>query len=236
MCGNCLFDQRSGVVAAELGVQPGLPGARSQGDTILIIEDKALCRAGMGDLLALAGVAGRPAFAASLKQAMECRDMPAWRIALVHLAAIDFDFEGLRRLAAATKAPIVVIDERPNPTYARLARQAGARGYICKTFEMEQVRGLMRAVQDGAEHFPPDTRLARPGVAPLGAAGLSPRQLEVLNCVALGMSNQEIGRALGITVGTVKLHVHAILQATRARNRMELALIANRFQIPTPEN
>lgn len=183
----------------------------------------------MQDLLALAGLVGRAVFSGSLAQALACRDRPDWRIALVHLDAIGFDFEGLRRLARSTDAPVVVIDERPNLTYARLAQQAGARGYVCKTYDLEQVRGIMRAVQGGAEHFPPGTPEARVEGA-LGAAGLSPRQMDVLKCVALGMSNLEIARALGITVGTVKLHVHAILRSTGARNRLELALIANRFQ------
>ena len=65
-----------------------------------------------------------------------------------------------------------------------------------------------------------------------GSAGLSPRQLDVLKCVAVGMSNPEIARSLGITLGTVKLHIHAILRMTGARNRTEAALIAGRFLAP----
>ena len=45
----------------------------------------------------------------------------------------------------------------------------------------------------------------------------------------------KIARALGITVGTVKLHTHAILRATGTRNRTEVALIAGRFLAPIVE-
>jgi DNA-binding NarL/FixJ family response regulator len=52
--------------------------------------------------------------------------------------------------------------------------------------------------------------------------GLTPRQQDVAALVACGLSNKQIARRSGITVGTVKDHVHAILRATGCRSRAEL--------------
>ena len=53
---------------------------------------------------------------------------------------------------------------------------------------------------------------------------LTPRQREVVACLRLGLSNREIGQRLGITEGTVKIHLHSALGRTGLRNRTELAL------------
>ena len=56
---------------------------------------------------------------------------------------------------------------------------------------------------------------------------LSPREEEVLECLARGMQNKMIGRMLGITEGTVKTHVKSILRKTDTSNRTRLALWAS---------
>jgi DNA-binding NarL/FixJ family response regulator len=59
--------------------------------------------------------------------------------------------------------------------------------------------------------------------------GLTRRENEVVLLVVSGMSNQEIARQLGLSVGTVKLHVHSIFRKTGARRRYDLiAQIATR--------
>lgn len=61
------------------------------------------------------------------------------------------------------------------------------------------------------------------------AKGLTTRQSEILAQLYLGRANQEIARVLGISPGTVKAHVHAILKLVGARNRTEAALLAGRL-------
>lgn len=198
-------------------------------DTVLIIKDKPLCAAGAAHLVASMGVVGPSAFATNLAQALEIAASPSTRLVLADLATLGLDFEGLRRLALVTGAPVIVIDERLNTTFAGLARQAGARGYVCKTYDVAQAGAVVRSVLEGGEHFPRSLRTGPRSTAAVGAGSLSPRRLEVLKCVARGFSNQEIGRMLGITAGTVKVHVHAILRMTGARNRTEVAVIAERL-------
>jgi two-component system NarL family response regulator len=233
MCGNCISRHAKVADLPGLTVDLGLP-SQARAATLLIVQDKPLCAAGAGHLVAAMGLEGPPVVAPCFERAMELVDSPSIRLILVDLPSIRFDFEGLRRLALAASAPIIALDERPSATIAGLARQAGARGYVCKSFEFSQARAVLRSVLEGGEHFSRSVPSSRRSEA-RGAAKLSLRQLEVLKCVAMGMKNQEIGRALGITPGTVKLHVHAILRITGACNRIELALIADRFLAPMAE-
>jgi DNA-binding CsgD family transcriptional regulator len=57
-------------------------------------------------------------------------------------------------------------------------------------------------------------------------SGLTPRQREVALLLGSGMSNKEIARRLGLSVGTVKQHVHTILLKAGARTRFELVALA----------
>lgn len=234
MCGD--FPAGAGgadVAAADLGVELGVAAARPR--VSLIVEEKPICRVAMADLLKSIVPETSPVFAASLPQGLDAAHARRPQVALVDLFSIGFDFEGLRRLVAASGAAVVAVDDRPNPTFARLARLAGACGYASKNYEMEPFRSVVRSVVEGGAHFPRELEEALPRGPARAASGLSPRQLEVLKCIAVGMSNQEIGRSLGITPGTVKLHIHAILRATGTRNRTEVALIAGRFLAPMAE-
>lgn len=229
MCGDCISEHLDiGSVlapATDLDFRAG----EAEAISILIVKDRSLCAAGVAHLVAAMGVEGAAGVAADLGRASEIAGSPAMQLVLVDLATIGFDFEGLRRLALATHAPIIVIDERLNTTFSGLARQAGARGYIAQSFDLAQASAVIRSVMVGGEHFPRSTQRGGTAVAMPGAGGLSARRMEVLKCVALGMSNTEIGRVLGIAAGTVKVHIHEILRITGARNRTEVAVNAERL-------
>ncbi len=185
-----------------------------------IVEEKPICRLAIGNLVTEVAGGAPPGFAASLPEAAKAAVSHGANLLLVDLFSIGFDFEGLRRLIAATQAPTIAIDDRPNPTFAALAHMAGARGYASKSCEIDKFQSVIRAVVEGGEHFPRNTATRfRRQAPPSPSLGLSPRQMEVLKCIAVGMSNQQIASSLGITLGTVKLHIHAILRLTGTRNR-----------------
>ncbi len=66
--------------------------------------------------------------------------------------------------------------------------------------------------------FPDDSR---------SAESLSPREVEVLRCIAMGLSNKQISEQLGISDGTVKVHVKHVLKKLRFATRVEAALWAS---------
>jgi two-component system nitrate/nitrite response regulator NarL len=84
----------------------------------------------------------------------------------------------------------------------------------------ELVGSLAGLVRGGAGAAAPAPRPAVP------FAELTPRELEILACIADGSSNKMIARALAITDGTVKLHVKAILRKLGMRSRVEAAVSA----------
>lgn len=61
-------------------------------------------------------------------------------------------------------------------------------------------------------------------------ARLTPRQLEVLELMAKGLTNREIARVLGIASGTAKLHVSAVIDALEVTNRTEAAVALQDFR------
>jgi len=83
------------------------------------------------------------------------------------------------------------------------------------------------ALKEGVEqmrHQNPEERAATQSVQVPGLASLSPRQLEVAQLIARGMTNYQISCELGISENTVKLYVSQVLRATNMHNRTMLAL------------
>jgi DNA-binding NarL/FixJ family response regulator len=154
-------------------------------------------------------------------------------VALVDLATVNYDFEGLRALAAQLDpCPVIAVDDRPNPAFSRIAETIKCRGYIAKTLDREQFARAIQLVISGQPSFLIDCADAdgssdRHHVE--GGGVLTPRQRAVLAWIARGSSNEEIATELGISVGTVKTHVHTVLRRIGARNRTEAAIVAARF-------
>lgn len=104
------------------------------------------------------------------------------------------------------------------------AFQAGARGYLLKSMERETLVQAIRVVHSGQNYIPPlvAERLSRRMPRPQ----LSARELDVLERIVEGLSNKEIGSALDITEGTVKLHVHNLLEKLGVADRTQAATAA----------
>ncbi len=106
------------------------------------------------------------------------------------------------------------------------AIQAGASGYLLKDMPLKTLVEAIRSVHAGHKYFPPDisVRLAER----LHQAVPTERELIVLQKIAKGMSNKEIGNELGITEGTVKAHVTNILSKLHAADRTQAVTTAIR--------
>ena len=104
------------------------------------------------------------------------------------------------------------------------ALEAGVRGYILKEMVHTEVVRAIRTVHSGKRLMPQEVaeRLSEyfPQVA------LTPREVEVLGCVAKGMANKEIATRLGTASGTVKMHIQNILAKLGASDRTHAVTIA----------
>lgn len=131
-------------------------------------------------------------------------------------------------VAASAPARVVALDERPNRGALERARTQGMDGYVTKTTPGNLLAAQLGVVLAGGSSFP-NVAPAECGTRELPWSGrLSPRQRQVLELLLKGRSNQEIAEDLGIKTATVKLHVHAVLRASGARNRTGLVVLGLR--------
>jgi DNA-binding NarL/FixJ family response regulator len=121
------------------------------------------------------------------------------------------------------------------------ALQAGAAGYALKGVGGADLMRIARSVANGEVYVPPSlaanllVNVARhPAPAPASASpadALSDRERRVLELLAGGQSNREIGERLHLTEKTLKFYVTSILQKLSVRNRFEAALQAHELSI-----
>ncbi|HXJ60919.1 MAG TPA: response regulator transcription factor [Verrucomicrobiae bacterium] len=95
--------------------------------------------------------------------------------------------------------------------------KAGARGYLPKDSSQDEILDAVRRVSLGETYLP--ARIVQKVTESMRKPELSPRELEVLQCVAAGKSNKEIGVQLFIAEGTVKTHVKSVLEKLGAVGR-----------------
>lgn len=151
-------------------------------------------------------------------------------LALVDLNMPGMDgVAGLRRLReAAPTLPVVVASGQEDAATIRAVLAAGAVGFIPKSERSDVLLGALRLVQSGGTYVPSRLLAAPPAAA---APELTPRQLDVLHCLLRGDPNKSIARELGLTEGTVKIHIAAILRVLQARNRTEAVVRARALGI-----
>jgi two-component system, NarL family, response regulator len=104
--------------------------------------------------------------------------------------------------------------------------RAGARGYLVKVADPQEIREAVRRVAKGETFFSSEIglRLAKSVASPR----LSKREMDVLGCLASGKGNREIGRSLDISEGTIKFHVKSILRKLGVIGRAEAVAVATR--------
>lgn len=104
------------------------------------------------------------------------------------------------------------------------AVQAGARSYLPKSVQRDELLQAIRAVHAGQHYFPP--AVAEKLASRVQRGELSVREHETLHLIVRGASNKEIATALGISEVTVKLHVGHVLAKLRVSDRTQAATAA----------
>ena len=167
----------------------------------------------------------------------------ALRLAHEHLpdiALLDVTMPGSGLRAArdiattcpATKIVMLTVSEDEDNLLAAL--KAGACGYVLKGVSARELLAVLRSVHAGEVYVAPSLawrllgEMSKPRTAePLDE--LTAREREVLELVATGLSNQEIGQRLGLAEKTIKHYMTNILAKLQVRSRVEAALLAHKI-------
>ena len=126
--------------------------------------------------------------------------------------------------AAFNTARIIVLTTYDGDEDIYRGLRAGAKGYLLKDSKPIELRAAIRTVHSGQQYIP--SHVGAKLVQRLNNPELTDRELEVLQLVAQGMSNLEIGAALNITESTVKSNLNRILSKLGAKDRTQATIIA----------
>lgn len=206
---------------------------------VLLVDDHAVLRHGLRLILQSSGdmtVVGEASTAAE-GVALAASLRPD--VVLMDLQLPDFDgIEATQRVRSVypeARVLILTVSERKSDLVAAL--RAGARGYLLKSMESQDVLDAVRRVARGEAALPPRLaaqlleELAEPAAA---APDLTEREAEVLACLARGLGNKEIATELNISENTVKTHVRNVLAKLNARSRSEAIAVALRQGLVKP--
>ena len=210
---------------------------------VLIVDDQALVRAGFRLILEtqpdieVVGDASDGATAVRLAR----RHRPDVILMDVRMPGLD-GIEATRQILGGTDVPgtthprVIILTTFDLDELVYAAMQSGASGFLLKDVTPERLINSVRTVVDGDALLAPAItrrlveRFARPTAptsgSPDAVGSLTPRELEVFQLLARGMSNAEIGESLVVSEATVKTHVASVLGKLGVRNRAQAVILA----------
>jgi two-component system nitrate/nitrite response regulator NarL len=208
---------------------------------VMLVDDHALCRSGLSDLLehrggvAVVAATGDPALVLPMLR----EHQPALMVLDLRLGKID-GLSVLRMIRSeGWDIPVVILTMSDSEDDMSAALRAGVRGYLLKDMEPEEIIDGINRVTRGEMVVAPDMMLKFAQILQSGPKGsamgslvatLTERERQVLEHVAGGQSNKVIARALDISHNTVKLHVRHIMGKLNLRSRVEAAVFSFEYQ------
>ncbi len=213
---------------------------------VVIADDQALVRTGFRMILAADGI-DVVAEAADGDEAVSAvrRTRPDVVLMDIRMPGTD-GLEATRRILAEAAPPprIVVLTTYDLDRYVYAALGAGASGFLLKDVTPEHLTAAVRLVRSGDALLAPAItrrlveRFAGSGArtAPLhrDLTTLTPRELEVLEALARGLTNAELAARFRLSEATVKTHVARILSKLRLRDRAQAVIAAYETGLVTP--
>jgi len=207
---------------------------------VLVVDDHALMRAGLGGLIDGADDMRVVGMAADGLEALDLVGGSS-----PHVVLMDLSMPGMDGITATERisrdhpgTAVLVLTSFSDQQRVTDALDAGAVGYVLKDSEPATLLEAIRAVARGLS--PLDPRVARmvldgrrPPVPP-PAAELTDREREVLSLVGRGLPNKQVARILGIREATVKAHLTSVFQRIGVRDRTSAALWAQENLPRTP--
>jgi len=205
---------------------------------LVIVDDHQLFREGVAQVLA-----HEPDLSV-IGQGATAEDAPTLaRTLSPDLMLLDIDLPGggmdvigpVRAASPATR--IAMLTASTDEEQVLDALKAGAQGYILKGVSARELVAIIRAIHRGERYVPPALAAAmltgvggQNTIAKAPPDALTEREQQILDLVAQGASNKEIGQQLHLTEKTVKYYMTNILQKLGVRNRVEAAMLSRQSQ------
>jgi two-component system, NarL family, nitrate/nitrite response regulator NarL len=209
---------------------------------LLIVDDHPVVREGLAVLLRQLAPEVMVLLAESGSQGLDLTNgHPDLDLVVLDLAMPESDgFAMLHEFGRLQpQLPVVVVSSSEDPRDVRRALASGALGYIPKSAPPRTILAAVQFVLAGNVYVP--TLLAQNPASMRDEAGedsarksivsLTGRQMDVLRLLREGRSNKEIGRTLGLSEKTVKVHVTALFKALNVANRLQAAAMADKVTL-----
>ncbi len=200
---------------------------------ILIVEDHALVREAMAQTLVRLEPGVECVEVSDSEQALaRLEESAEWDLAVVDLMLPDLN--GFSLLGVMAKRfpdiPAVVVSAMDDAGSIRRAMRAGASGFVSKASSGEVLREAVRTVLSGGVYSPEITSddKRRNGQSISERYGLTAAQSRVVELLGQGKTNREIADLLGLSEGTVKVHMSAIFRAMNVRSRAQVLVALSR--------
>ncbi|MBW4519928.1 MAG: response regulator transcription factor [Scytolyngbya sp. HA4215-MV1] len=169
----------------------------------------------------------------------------------LNLVILDIGLPGIGGIEACRQIkqycpqlPVLVLTSQTPKSLINRMIEVGAQGYCLKGLSSELLMLAIRSVAAGASWWDSTatteiqtafkdhpSQEQRPQTTATPSPALTRREQEILALIATGKTNQQIAEMLYITPGTVRVHVHAILQKLEVRDRAQAAILAIQNQL-----
>ncbi len=212
---------------------------------LLVIEDDDAFRVGVEAFLLNLPMVSAVVSVSDGEQGLRLLERTA-----VELVVLDIGLPGLggletcRRISARFALPVLILTSQEDGRWVQRLWEAGASGYLHKAEALSQLEVAIDSLRQGASWWDRSaTRALRgggrgadgpapapPALSPNGPTvpgpmdELTPRERQVLEAMAHGLTNRQIGDRLGLGTGTVRSYLHTIFQKLNVSNRTQALL------------
>jgi DNA-binding NarL/FixJ family response regulator len=193
---------------------------------ILVVDDHPVVRAGLVSMLSSIPGLTVSGAASTGEEALQLIDREQPDVLLLDLRMPGMT--GIELLNAIRTKPLVpkalVLTSYESDEEIYRAIEAGAQGYLLKSTPQAEIVTAIQAVHSGRHHIPP--RIAARLAERMVRSALTQRELEILEMVVRGLTNKQIGNALGISENTARNHINSIIRKLDVSGRTEAATAA----------
>ncbi|WP_321397553.1 response regulator transcription factor [Emcibacter sp.] len=212
----------------------------------LLIDEFDICRDGMKMLIQETYPDVQVAEARTLDEGLKILSQQNFDLIMVDLDSVELSHTELLTplVPAAGSTPVVTLAHKFSPQVNSFAMEKGVAACMIKITPKKMGTLILKMVMAGGRYFPPEALIESQDLKkvcpvnfekeacpltqdiPLIAPEITKRQMEVLRFIAKGKTNKMIAREMGISAGTVKVHVASILKLFNANNRTQAVNIA----------